>query len=124
MQFNDKGYLQFRNFNQQTKETDTLALEISKLYTQLIPRIGGFNDEVKENSIDNIKLWRDTQPWFPEMLKRGRKRGIYQLSHFYRYKSKVAYYEGTIASHYVRLLTMYNTQAKYLLEKINARLEE
>jgi hypothetical protein len=124
LSLNDKGYYQLKNFYEEGKERDSLAVDIVQFYNAYRPLLSEFGDQVKTFTLDNIKEWRDTQPWFSEIMGNKGHPEFFDYLVSQEYKNKVAYFNIIACNNYLNMLKQYKIQATEALRRIQVRLED
>ncbi|QNJ99163.1 DUF6090 family protein [Constantimarinum furrinae] len=121
---NDKGYHQLKNFYEESKGRDSLTVDIVQFYTAYEPLLSEFGDQVKNFSLENIREWRDTKPWFSEIMANKGHPDFFEYLLSQDYKNKVAYFNIIACNNYMNMLKQYKIQATEALKRIDKRLEE
>lgn len=120
---NDKGYLQLKNFYNNTEGTDTLSTKIVQFYTRYTKTINELESEVKINTLATVKHWRDTYPWFANTRSNQRDDRYLAYLQSEEYRNYVAYF-SLIANNFTLILRRYNADATKILETIEALQKE
>ena len=121
---NDKGYTQLKSYYEASKEKDSLAIEIVQFYTAFNALVEEFTAQVKDNTFDNLKHWRDTQPWFYKVTSQQRDPRFFEYMTTLDYKNRVAFYDAIACKNLKGVLSGYKTNANEVLRRIELRLGE
>ncbi len=121
LKINDKGYTQLRNFYESTNNRDTLTVEIVQFYNAYGALLDEFGAQVKDFTLDNIKDWRDNQPWFSTVISGAADPRFTEYMTTQEFKNKVAYFNAIACKNYLLMLKQYKAQASELLNRIAAR---
>ena len=123
MSINDKGYLQLKSFNQNsTVQNDTLIADVVQFYNAYTSFLKELGNEVKENTIDNVKNWRDNHPWFTAIMS-GKQdpRFTKYISEDPDFKNRATYYNILANKNYLSILKQYKKDAKAILIALEER---
>ena len=118
---NDKGYLQLKEIVDSVEEKDTLTVEIVQFYNAFGALLSDFGEEVKDFTIENVKEWRDEQPWFSAVTSGKPDPRLYEYMDSQTYKNKVAYFYAIVCKNYLTMLKAYKTNATEVLKRIRER---
>ena len=118
---NDKGYLQLKDIVDSVEEKDTLTVEIVQFYNAFGALLSDFGEEVKDFTIENVKEWRDEQPWFSKVTSGRPDPQLYEYMNSQSYKNKVAYYYAIVCKNYLNMLRAYKNNASEVLKRIKER---
>ncbi len=121
LKINDKGYSRLKEIVDSSKKKDTLTVEIVQFYTAFDALLTQFGDEVKEFTLENVRDWRDNQPWFSKVTSGRMDERLYDYMESQEYKNKVAYYYVIVCRNYNTMLKAYKTNATEVLKKIKKR---
>ncbi|MEP2935142.1 MAG: DUF6090 family protein [Gilvibacter sp.] len=122
---NDKGYNQLKGFVENSKQKDSLAVGIVQMYNGFFTLIGEISGNVKENTFQTLELWRDTQPWFADIMTNTPSPAyLNYISESTDYRNRVAYFNIIACQNLLPLLRMYKENAAETIDKLNSRLEE
>ncbi|MAK35367.1 MAG: hypothetical protein CMC15_04235 [Flavobacteriaceae bacterium] len=120
---NDKGYLQLKNFFENTGDLDSLSTEIVQFYNYYTPTLQELGDEVKRATIENVKDWRDNYPWFANIINNKPDPRYLEYLASDKYRNRASYFNIVACLNYKTYLEEYKLDATEILESI-AALEE
>lgn len=122
---NDKGYLQLRDFNATSKEKDSLAVSLVQFYKSYQLTLTQLSDEIKNNSLENLKYWRDHYPWFSSMMANKQDDRIADyMKNDPDFKNRAGYYNLIACKNFKLVVSLYKDDAIEALEEIEKRLQE
>ena len=121
---NDKGYSQLKDFNAGNISRDSLVVNIVQFYkafSNILEDIGG---QVEKNSLENIAIWREKEPWFSEFIRGRSSEEFNKYMTTQDFKNRVAYFKTIACSNYLTILKSYKGNAQEVLTLINERFAE
>ena len=121
LKINDKGYARLKEVVDSAKEKDTLTVEIVQFYNQFDALLTQFGDEVKDFTLENVRDWRDNQPWFSTVTSGRMDDRLFDYMESQDYKNKVAYYYVIVCRNYNSMLKAYKANAEEVLKNIRER---
>jgi len=121
LKINDKGYSRLKEIVDSSKKKDTLTVEIVQFYNAFDALLTQFGDEVKQFTLENVRDWRDNEPWFSKVTSGRMDERLYDYMESQDYKNKVAYYYVIVCRNYNTMLKAYKTNATEVLKNIKAR---
>lgn len=121
---NDKGNIQLKNFYEGQTERDTLVVDIVQFYnafSNILDEIGG---QVKDNSLENIAVWREREPWFSDMLRNKPSPAFLEYMQSQDYENRVAYFYLVACRNFIALMEQYKANAAEIIRLIKERYPE
>lgn len=123
---NTDGYAMLKNFEVDLKTSRDSLIHTTRLfYTQTIPMLTILSDLVQDDITDNLKDWRDTKPWYSNLIN-----GVADERYF-DYVANDPMYKNRVANIYLLLyknvlsgLKEYARQAAELAEQWEAEIEK
>lgn len=119
---NDKGYHQLKNYNETSKSRDSLVVDVVQFYGALRPLLDEFGAQVKDYTLENIENWRDSQPWFSEIISGRVDERFIDYMTTLDFKNRAAYYNVIACKNYLLYLKLYKKNAEEVLGLLEARL--
>lgn len=116
---NDKGYLQLKNFYDNSNGVDTLSARIVQFYTEYTKTIADLELEVQSTTIETIKHWRDKYPWFANVRTNQRDERYVAYLKSEDYRNRATYFD-LILNNFTLYLRSYKQEATTILETIEA----
>jgi len=120
---NDKGYSQLKSFNAGTETRDSLVVDIVQFYNAYSDILGKIGTKVENNSLENIEIWREHEPWFADVITGRPSEEYNQYMTTQDFKNRVAYFKTLAGLNYLGLLKQYSVNAKEVLRLIEKRFE-
>ncbi len=122
---NDKGYSQLKNYYEDSSNRDSLTVDMVQFYTaftDILDELGGI---VERNTFENLEHWRDTYPWFSNVLSnKPDERFLNYVTDDPDFKNRVAFFYTIACQNYLQILKTYNRNAKEALGRIEERIDE
>lgn len=123
---NTNGYAMLKNFEVDLKTSRDSLIHTTRLfYTQTMPMMRLWSDMVKNDVTDNLNDWRDTKPWYANLIN-----GIADERYF-EYVANDPMYKNRVANIYLLLygnvlagLDSYAKQAAELADQWEAEIEK
>ncbi len=123
---NTNGYSMLKNFEVDLKTSrDSLIHQTRLFYTQTIPMLTLMGDMVKNDITDNLNDWRDTKPWYANLIN-----GVVDERYF-EYVANDPMYKNKVANIYLLLyknvlagLDSYSKQAAALADQWEAEIDK
>ena len=120
---NDKGYGQLKDYSENSNEKDSLVVEVVQFYKATSSLVIEMSNQVQNNAFENIKYWKDTQPWFSNITAGRADPRFFEYMLSQDYKNRTAYYYAIACNNLVAILKGYQKNAMEVIKRINTRIE-
>ena len=125
MKIDERGYNLLKNYSSSIEnQQDSLVTDIIQFYNSFLNLTEEFQGQVKDDVINNITDWKNTQDWFSSLMS-GKldDRFLNYVLTDPEYKNKVAYHQMMVYGNFLNFLKFFQQGADEILTAIQQRKE-